>query len=65
MSESRMEAFAWACFAGAYPHEAAEMDWPRLVALVRERAGWEMPEATIRENLAETAGEDVPHAQRE
>jgi len=63
MSESRMEGFAWECFGGAHPHEAAEMDWPRFVALVREKVGWEMPEATIRENLAETAGEELPHAQ--
>lgn len=43
---------------GAHPHALAEYDWPRFVAMVRAKAGYEVPEETIRQALAETPNED-------
>ena len=67
LSGRTMEAFAWECFAGAHPHEAAEMDWPRFVAYARYRVGWEIPEVALRELLAAVPNEDAgeePHARQ-
>lgn len=36
-------------FASLHPHEAAELDWQKFVAFVRQRAGSKLKEAVIRE----------------
>ena len=51
-------AFVWECLAGAHSHAAAELNWPRFVAWVRGKAGWEVPEEQIRQALAETLDPD-------
>ena len=35
--EDKAEKWAWETFCTAYPHEAAEMDWEKFVAFVREK----------------------------
>lgn len=53
------EEFAWECFAGAHSHAAAELDWPRFVAWLRAKAGYEVPEEQIRQALVETPDPDA------
>lgn len=51
--------FAWECMAGAHPHEAAELNWPRFVAWVQQVAGHDVPEGTIRAALAAEPNPDL------
>jgi hypothetical protein len=47
------EQIAFEMFAEVYPHEAAEMDWPRFVAYTQSKNPL-IPESEIRRLLKET-----------
>lgn len=54
VSEAEAEKWAFETFARIYPHEAAELDWPRFVAFTQDKAPG-ITEEQIRICLAETA----------
>ena len=52
--ELEAEIWAWETFASAYPHEAAELDWPRFVAFTQSKNP-AISEEEIRKLLEKTA----------
>lgn len=51
--DTDLDALAFEMFADTYPHEAAELDWQRFVALCKQRNP-EVREQDIRRVLEET-----------
>lgn len=53
MDQSELEQWAFEDFARCYPHEAAELEWPKFVAFT-QKLNPQLTEAAIRELLRKT-----------